>query len=174
MNKIIASLAFSAEKAEILYNQNRYILIRPDTVVEFQKRVEEAVGPGASDLMFKAAFEIGSRIGRTYVETSTLSQREMIDSMVETANELGWARLSLKDTGNFPDVVILQASNSAFASAYGQSKTPVCHLIREVFAGALSKMLGPVRESQEIECLSMGHPRCAFGFKLQSDSITPG
>jgi len=170
VNKIIASLVFSPEKAELLYNRNRYILMRPETFVGFQKMVEDAVGPATSDLMFEAAFEIGSRIGRSYVETPTLSHREMISSMLDVANELGWAKLFLKDNRDFPSLVILEAINSAFASTYGQSPTPVCHLIRGIFSGALSEMIGPLTESQEVECLSMGHPKCVFEFRLRTDT----
>jgi predicted hydrocarbon binding protein len=166
LNRIIASLEFSPEKAELVFNRNRYILIRPETVVEFQKMVEGAVGTQASDLMFKAAFKIGSQIGKSYGETSGLSQRQMISSMLETANDLGWAKLFLTESGEFPKVVVLEATNSAFASAYGRSPTPVCHLIRGILAGAFSQMIGPFGESQETECLAAGHGKCVFEFRL--------
>ncbi len=166
-NKIVADLLFLPEKAELLYNDIRYILIRPDTLIGFQKLVEEALGPIASDLMFKAACNIGSLIGRKFIEGPAGSQRDMIISMLDAANELGWAKMCLKDNKAFPSLIVLEAFNSAFASAYSQSSTPVCHLIRGIFNGALSQMIGPITENREVECLAMGFPKCIFEFRMQ-------
>ena len=167
MNETIAHLMFSPENAELLYNNIRYILIRPETLVRFQKLVEESLGPMTSDLMFKAAYDIGAAIGRRLMERAELSQQEMIISMLNSANELGWAKLYLKETEEFPGRVVLEAFNSAFASAYKQSHTPVCHLIRGIFSGALSQMIGPIMDSQETKCLAMGYPKCIFEFRLR-------
>ena len=169
MNETIAHLMFSPENAELLYNNIRYILIRPETLVRFQKLVEESLGPMTSDLMFKAAYDIGASIGRGLMERANLSQQEMITLMLKSANELGWAKLYLKENENeqFASTVVLEAFNSAFASAYSQSNTPICHLLRGIFGGAFSQMIGPVIESEETECLAMGFPRCIFRFRIR-------
>lgn len=166
-NKIVTELLFFPEKAELLYNNIRYILIRPETLIGFQKLVEAELGPMTAELMFKAAYDVGSSIGRRLIDGPARSLREMITSMLDAANELGWAKLSLKETNDFPSMIVLEAFNSAFASAYSQSSTPVCHLIRGIFSGALAQMVGPIAKSREIQCLAMGSPKCIFEFTMQ-------
>lgn len=166
MNKILESLEFREEKAELLFGWNRYILIRGETLAQFQKRVEERIGQGTSELMVEAAYEIGTRIGEGYLQESQLSRRGMIASMLESACELGWAKLYLKETEGFPGLVELETHHSAFAAAYGKSDHPVCHFITGIFSGAFSRMIGPDMESSEVQCMAMGHPACIFRFQL--------
>ena len=171
-NEILASLEFSAEKGEIRFNDIRYILMRPETLVSFQKIVEAELGSVASDLMFKAAYDIGIKIGIKYVKSGR-SKQEVVKSMLETTGKLGWAKLGLKSDSNLDKRVILSAFNSAFASAYGPSRNPVCDFIRGIFAGALSEIVGPLRESREIECMSMGKHECIFEFTIQEEKVGP-
>ncbi len=166
VNKIVSSLKFSSEKGELLYNNIRYILIRPATLIQFQKLLEERFGETTSELMFQAAYDIGSLIGRRYKESSELSPRQMIVSMIDSASELGWAKLLLKESDELQHKVVLEAFHSAFAEAYGRSSSPVCHLIRGIFCGALSQIVGPIMESREIECVSMNSPKCTFEFRM--------
>lgn len=166
VNTIVSGLKFSSEKGELLYNNIRYILIRPATLIQFQKLLEERFGESISELMFKAAHDIGTLIGRRLVEQSGLSQQEMITSMLKSANELGWGKLFLKKSDEYPHKVVLEAVNSVFAETYGRSPGPVCHLIRGIFCGALSQIVGPIMESREIECKSMDFPKCTFEFRM--------
>lgn len=167
-NRILNGLKFSSEKSELRYKVNRYILIRPETFVRFQKNVEEVLGPATtSEMMLSAVYDIGLRIGKHFKQHPELSRTETVRSMLESASELGWAKLHLREMDEVNMNLILEADNSAFAWAYQQSQFPVCHLIRGIFSGALSEIMGCILESQEVECLAMGFPKCVFKFNIR-------
>ena len=92
---------------------------------------------------------------------------------LQSAAELGWARFSMRDIAAPGEVLTLMADNSAFARAYGAHELPVCHIIRGLFCGALSGIVGPVVSARETQCLSTGADRCVFEFRTQA-STTAG
>ncbi len=59
-NSILAKLTFDAESGALLYNDVRYLLIRPETLIAFQKAAEEKLGVGADELLYAGGFTGGA------------------------------------------------------------------------------------------------------------------
>jgi predicted hydrocarbon binding protein len=162
-NRFLGGMAFSAADGEMSFNGLRYMLIRPETLVRFQKAVDREIGPRTADLMASAVREVGESIGDRY-RAAGRAPAEALQSMAASAAELGWASFEVRGCAEPGGMISVTATNSAFAQAYGSSASPVCHVIRGLFAGAISRLVGNVERASEIRCACTGEPACEFEF----------
>jgi len=58
-NKILKHLSFNAEKGGLYFNEVRYLLIRPEVLVTFQKEIEQELGEKAQIILFRSGFQGG-------------------------------------------------------------------------------------------------------------------
>ncbi|MBI4788775.1 MAG: hypothetical protein HY782_17220 [Chloroflexi bacterium] len=161
-NSILAALKFDAARGALLYNDVRYLLIRPETLISFQKAAEEKLGAAADDLLFQGGFTGGTLSGKKYREVFHLTELESVEFMVKMGAEIGWGNFQLARLDMANCELVLVVESSAFAAAYGKSERGVCHLIRGVFAGLGSAIWARPVEAREDECLAMGHAHCRF------------
>ena len=166
VNRFLGGMSFSAAEGEMSFNGLRYMLIRPETLIRFQKAVDGEIGVRTADLMAAAVRDVGESIGERY-RAAGQSPAEALLSMAASAAELGWASFEVRGVAEPGGVIRLTARNSAFAQAYGVNDAPVCHVIRGLFSGAISRMVGHVARAIEVRCACMGEPACEFEFLVE-------
>jgi predicted hydrocarbon binding protein len=164
-NSILDDLEYDADSGNISFKDVRYMIIRPDTVVDFQKAVEAEVGEGVAEMMMAGGYTGGSRSSRRYKELLNYSDEEIVAFMCKMGGEIGWGKFEVEklDTGGRKLVVTVR--NSPFAEAYGSSDKGVCHMIRGVMAGMAAGIFGSQVNSEETQCQAKGDELCRFVLK---------
>lgn len=159
-NSILAELKFDDTRGALLYKDVRYLLIRPETLIAFQKAAEEKLGAGADELLYAGGFTGGSLSAKRYREVFGLSDQQSVEFMAKMGTEIGWGKMQVSSFNVPSGELVLVVESSPFASAYGNSDRGVCHLVRGVFAGLASGIFARDVEAREEECVAMGHARC--------------
>lgn len=161
-NKILKDLYFDDEKCGLFFQGIRYLLIRPEVLVTFQKEIENALDEKASMILFNSGFQGGVLSSKRYQEVYKFSNEEIIRFMLEMGGQIGWGRFELVrfDPVNFR--LSLKVYYSPFAEAYGKSERPVCHFIRGVMAGLAFTIFNKEIYAEETDCLAKGDSFCRF------------
>ncbi len=161
-NQILKEIQFNPEKGGLFFKEIRYLLMRPETFVSFQKAIEKELGDKASQILYQSGFHGGSLSSKNYQESLKLSGREIIHFMVEMGPQIGWGRFELERFDSRSKILIVRVYHSAFAEGYGPSSKAVCHMIRGVLGGMASVVFGKKIESKEVSCLAKGDKYCRF------------
>jgi predicted hydrocarbon binding protein len=161
-NSVLAELVWDAASGALNFKEVRYLLIRPETLAQFQRAVEAEVGAERTgELLYSGGFAGGQLSGRKYMETFGLSDREAVEFMCRMGGELGWGQLRLVRWDRDAQSLEVQVTSSPFAEAYpGESRSGVCHLLRGVFGGLGATVFGVPVESDELRCLAAGDSIC--------------
>lgn len=157
--QVAEKLRFDMEEGELSFNGVRYILIRPETIVRFQKEVEKAIGERTSAAMSLGGYEGGSLSTKAYRERFSLSNKEVAEFMCDMGSQLGWGQFELIELG---EKLVVDVHNSPFAQEYGSSDGAICHMIEGVMAGMGSTVLGSNVRSTEEKCRAKGDEVCRF------------
>ncbi len=153
---MLEEMEYDGRRGALLYKGVRYLLIRPETIVAFQKYVEERMGEKARDAMFAGGFEGGKLSTERYMKEFNLGPNEILDFMCSMGTALGWGRMEWEmDDGR----IVVRVHNSPFAESFGKSSHGVCHLIEGVFAGVGQVIFGRAG-SKETKCKAMGDEFC--------------
>ncbi len=158
--QISENLHFDSENGILSFKGIRYILIRPETIVQFQKEVEMVMGDRTSFAMSKGGYEGGSLSTKRYKEEFELSNEAVVHYMCNMGSQLGWGAFKVVELSESRFVVDVR--NSAFAEKYGPSENPVCHMIEGVVAGLGRTVLGSDIKSTEQKCAAKGDEVCRF------------
>lgn len=158
--QISENLHFDSEKGVISFKGIRYILIRPETIVQFQKEVERVMGDRTSFAMSRGGYEGGSLSAKNYKQEFNLSNEEVVDYMCSMGSQLGWGAFEVVELSE--GRLVVDVHNSAFAENYGPSDGPVCHMIQGVLAGLGRTVLGSDVKSVEEKCAAKGDDVCRF------------
>jgi predicted hydrocarbon binding protein len=161
-NKILKELVSNPEKGGLFYKEVRYLLIRPETMVAFQKGAEAEIGEKASTILYQSGFHGGALSSKRYRDVFGLLNEEIIRFMMEMGSQIGWGRFELERFDAGKKILIVRVYHSPFAEAYGSSSEPVCHMIRGVLGGMASSVFGKEIDSKEISCLARGDEYCRF------------
>ena len=161
-NSILPELKFDPARGALLYNDVRYLLIRPETLVAFQKEAEKQLGAGADQLIYAGGYTGGTLSAKRYRDVFGLSDAESVAFMAKMGTEIGWGKFTIIRFDPAAGELVFRVESSPFASTYGKAERGVCHLIRGVFAGLASGIVGRDVSAREEECLAMGNPACQF------------
>jgi len=161
-NRILKDLIFNPEKGGLFYQEVRYLLVRPETLVAFQKEAEKEIGEKASNILYQSGFHGGTLSSKKYRDVFGLSNEEIIRFMMEMGPQIGWGRFELERFDGNHRILMVRVYHSPFAEGYGPSSKPVCHMIRGVLGGMASSVFGKEIESKEISCLAKGDGYCRF------------
>ena len=167
-NSILDSLEWQSSKGALTYEDVRYMLIRPDTLIGLQRFVEAAIGPEAcAEAMMASGYRGGSLSSRRYKELFNYSDHEIVAFMCQMGCEIGWGKFGLLELDPARKRLVIEVADSPIAEAYARdllraSKHPVCHLLRGVLAGMAVGIFGDHVASEEVECVAMGDPVCRF------------
>jgi predicted hydrocarbon binding protein len=158
-DQVAEKLQFDKEEGEMSFNGVRYILIRPETIVRFQKEVEKALGERTSAAMSLGGYEGGSLSTKAYRERFELSNKEVAEFMCNMGSQLGWGKFELVE---LDEKLVVEVRNSPFAEEYGSSESAICHMIEGVMAGMGSTVLESNVRSTEEKCKAKGDEVCRF------------
>lgn len=160
-NEILDNLTY--ETGRLTFKDVRYMLIRPDTVVDFQKAVEAMVGPEkCAEAMMAGGYTGGSRSSKRYKEVFNYTDQEIVAFICKMGGEIGWGKFNVIKLDAPGKEFIVEVENSAFAVAYGEADRGVCHMIRGVLAGMATGIFGGDVASEETGCVAQGDPACRF------------
>lgn len=159
---ILKELNFVPDRGGLFYRDVRYILIRPETLISFQKAIEKELGGKASQILYQSGFQGGTLSSKKYREVFNFSDEEIIRFMMEMGPQIGWGRFELERFDSVQKHFIINVFNSPFAEAYGPSPSSVCHLIRGVLSGMASIVFRKEIEGKELSCLAKGDKFCRF------------
>ncbi|MBI4244764.1 MAG: XylR N-terminal domain-containing protein [Planctomycetes bacterium] len=162
-NSILSGIEYDPSNGALIFNNTRYLLIRPETIIGFQKNLEVALGKDkTAEVLYKGGFEGGSRTANKFMNEQKLSAEQILKFMCDMGTQIGWGAFKV---GNFSDVLSkfeLTVKSSVYAQAYGQSTAPVCHFISGVFGGVSSIICHEKPKVKEIQCSSSGAQLCRF------------
>lgn len=161
-NEILQGLEWDPEGGRLTFNQVRYLLIRPETLVDFQKAVEAALGEGAGKLIYAGGFTGGSLSSRRYRAIFGYSDEEIVGFMCRMGGQIGWGYFELVELDPEAGRLVVQVQNSPFAEAYGAADHSVCHLIRGVLGGLGAGIFDSEVETVETHCIAKGDLSCRF------------
>src|SRR4030042_1597602 len=134
-NEMLKELNFVQEKGGLFYKEVRYLLIRPETLISFQKAVERELGVKANQILFESGFTGGALSSKKYQEFFSFSDEEIVRFMISMGSQIGWGGFELEKFDPVQKKLIIKVFHSPFAEAYGTSTSGVCHFIRGVMAG---------------------------------------
>jgi predicted hydrocarbon binding protein len=96
--------------------------------------------------------------------------RKFMEQLIELANLSGWGINKLEEFNAKNKTGVFSITNSPTANYFkGQTKEPVDHFIRALYAGGASTVFGDDIDWIETECIAQGKPKCklVFGPKKQ-------
>mgnify|MGYP001824579081 FL=1 len=161
-NSIIDQLVYDPASGVLTYRDIRYVVIRPETIVGFQKTIEKHSWKGAQDALFQGGYQGGYLSAKKFKELQNLSDSETINFMMTMGAEIGWGHFQLIDYDFENYKLQIKVENSAFAEAYGESTEGVCHLINGVLSGLATVLFGRNCMGSDIVCLAKGDQHCVF------------
>ena len=161
-NSIIDQLVYDSASGRLTYKDIRYVIIRPETIVGFQKTIEQHNREGARDALFQGGYQGGYLSAKKFKETQNLSDTETIGFMMAMGAEIGWGHFELIEYDFEKLKLNVRVENSAFAVAYGDATEGVCHLINGVLSGLATVLFGRNCMGSETECLAKGDTYCVF------------
>jgi FAD/FMN-containing dehydrogenase/predicted hydrocarbon binding protein len=151
---------FDAAKGEYRDGDIRYMFIRNDALMGlFAELAPEQRLPALAALA-RSIRRFGGKSVAAYRESGSATPERMLETIEETAPQLGWGSWTFAHEG---DAIVLAIANSPFAAAARPSAHPVCHAV----VGMLTA-LGPVLFDAEAEAVeeccaaSGGGAQCRF------------
>ncbi len=159
-NSILDNLTFDPARGALLYEGVRYLLIRPETLIAFQRAAEEKLGRQADEFLYAGGFTGGTLSAKKYREVFGLSDEESVRFMANMGTEIGWGRISICELNVPQRRLDIEVEASPFAAAYGPADRGICHLVRGVFAGLAQGIFGREVTAREEKCLAMGNSHC--------------
>jgi predicted hydrocarbon binding protein len=161
-NSILDNLEYDEVQGTVTFQGVRYMLIRPDTVVDFQKAVEAELGELTAEMMMAGGYTGGSRSSQRYKEVFDYSDEEIVAFMCNMGRDIGWGDFEVEEFDQEGRRLVVLVRNSAFAEAYGSAKRGVCHMIRGAMAGMAAGIFGTDVRSEETHCRAKGDELCRF------------
>jgi predicted hydrocarbon binding protein len=167
VNSIIDKMMYDSASGALTYRDIRYVVIRPETIVGFQKTIEKHSRQGARDALFQGGYQGGYLSAKKFKEMQNLSNSETIGFMMTMGAEIGWGHFDLINYDFESHKLQIRVENSAFAQAYGEATEGVCHLINGVLSGLASVLFGRNCIGSETKCLAKGDRHCIFHIRQQ-------
>jgi len=161
-NSIIDQLVYDPVSGALTYRDVRYLLIRPETIVGFQKAIEKQSQATATDALFEGGYQGGYLSAKKYKEIQDLSDKDTINFMMAMGAEIGWGNFKLDQYDFANKKLQISVEESPFAAAYGDSSEGVCHLTRGVLCGLATILFSRSCTACEVECVAKGDHHCVF------------
>ena len=161
-NLILDELEYHSESGALLYKGVRYLLIRPETIVGFQKSIEKQDPKTGINALFQGGFQGGYLSARKYKEMQNLSDVETITFMLAMGAQIGWGNFKLDQYDFNEKKLQISVENSPFAAAYGDASEGGCHLTRGVLCGLATVLFSKTCTASEVKCGAKGDHHCVF------------
>lgn len=161
-NEILDNLEWEPDAGRLSYNAVRYLLIRPETLIDFQKAAEDELANRVDDMLYAGGFTGGSLSSRRYKEVFGYSDEEIVRFMCSMGGQIGWGRFEMIKLEAQTGRLVVDVHSSPFAEAYGEADAGVCHFIRGVLGGLGAGIFDADVEARETQCAAAGADRCRF------------
>lgn len=165
VNEVLQGLTWEPAAGTLDFRGIRYMLVRPETVVVFQRAVAERLGAQAGTLMCAGGKAGGGATAHRLLREGA-APGEVAAVMCRMGTQLGWGAFRILELDPAAGRLEVAVANSAYAWAHGPSPVPVCHFILGVFAGVAEIALGRPVSAAEVECMACGAPACRFRFQV--------
>ena len=146
---------------------SRHVLVQPLLLGELQKGVEDRLGAKASEFLYAAGAAWSVSVCRRLKAAVDADAEELILLFCGHATEMGWGRWLLEGFFAEERRLSIRVQHSPVASAYGQSDSPVCHLLAGAVSGVAEFLLNMPCACMETSCLAQGGPDCLFAAQGQ-------
>jgi predicted hydrocarbon binding protein len=156
------NLEFDPDGGELRLGNLRYMLLRPETLSEIQKGVEDRLGPKSSEYLYAAGASWA--VGALNRLKSALEEapEDLAAALCGQATKLGWGHWELAGFEPEKKTLAVRVTGSPFAAAYGQSDEPVCHLAAGAVGGCAESLFRMPTACSELACRAQGDPHCLF------------
>jgi len=162
-NPVLENLRYKSASGALDFSGIRYLLIRPETLVEIQKVIEEKFGSEAAHEIFYQSGFRGTSLTAGKLLDSGLTPRECLEAMFRMGAHLGWGKFELPNMETVgKENIEVTIHGSPFARAYGAAEQPVCAILSGALAGIFSSLLGAVYICNEVGCAVSGDASCTF------------
>lgn len=161
-NSILETLEYDGARGALSHKGIRYMLIRPETLIDLHKSLEKRLGTDARHILYHCGFVGGSLSAEKYREQFGDNDQEMVDFIVKTGCEIGWGVFKLELFDTEKQLLKIRVDNSAFAQAYGTSTHCVCHVVAGIFAGMGRVIFQRDMIAEEKSCVAAGDSCCQF------------
>jgi len=162
MNQLLESIAYEPDGGKLTLQAARYMLIRPELLVELQKAIETHLPHEANEILSAAAQNDGVTLASRLKEIFSYSEEQILSSMAFMLAESGWGLTSPEMVNVERMEIVLKVTSSPFAEEYGPSVNPVCHFLLGLFQGAAMVMFEREIDGQEVQCVARGDDVCRF------------
>ncbi len=166
MEKI--ELRYDEAKGEVFADDNSVLRLSRGNLAQLQREFEKVMGPAVSSIMYKSGWiyaqNVESNIKRSVVKLlAKISRRTIAEKMLHVFSSWGYGHAEFLELTTDPEPYAkLKVTNSANAMGYKNSKTPVCHFIRGVLAGAGSLIMDMEMYCLENKCVAKDDDYCEF------------
>jgi predicted hydrocarbon binding protein len=141
----------------------RHVLMRPETLAEIQKGVEDRLGPKSAEYLYAAGAAWAVALCKRLKKAGDgEAPGDVLLAACDHATRLGWGRWKLQTFAPDARRLAIQVIDSPFAESYGVAEGPVCHLITGAVAGLAESLLGMPVAGTESSCRAAGEPGCLF------------
>jgi predicted hydrocarbon binding protein len=141
----------------------RYLLVRPDTLANIQKGVEDRLGSKSSEYLYTAGASWSMGVLQRLKQALAEDDQELLRLFCEHATSLGWGEWRLEVMQPHEKGLAIRVKRSPIAQAYGQSDQPVCHLLAGAISGACEFIYHMPSACVEQSCAAQeGMDECLF------------
>jgi predicted hydrocarbon binding protein len=158
----VRELIFDQNEGTLQIGPLRYVLMRPDTVAEIQKGVEDRLGPKSAEYLYAAGASWAVGAYKRLKAALAEADEGLIRALCIHATELGWGRWGLERFVPEEKKMVVRVFGSPFAAAYGQSDGPVCHLITGAVSGMAESIFKMPTACIEQVCMAQVGADCIF------------
>jgi predicted hydrocarbon binding protein len=158
----VRELIFDQNEGTLQIGPLRYVLMRPDTVAEIQKGVEDRLGPKSAEYLYAAGASWSVAVYKRLKSALPEGIEGLIKAVCVHATELGWGRWGLERFSEEEKKLVVRVFGSPFANAYGKADGPVCHLISGAVSGLAESIFKMPTGCTEQVCMAQGGADCIF------------
>ncbi|HOX45070.1 MAG TPA: 4-vinyl reductase [Myxococcota bacterium] len=140
----------------------RVLLMRPETLAELQRGVEDRLGPKAPEYLYAAGAAWAHDAAKRVLAATGEEGVELVRLVCQQATELGWGEWRVEAFRAEEKALAVRVLGSPFAEAYGSADTPACHLAAGAVGGLTEFVFRVPAPCTEQACLVQGAPGCLF------------
>lgn len=152
-----------SEEILTLLEKGEAVVIRLETFVDLQKRVERLLcASAASVILHEAGRECGKRSIQRIAMEKALSGDALLKELSRYKKEEKWGEFDFNEVNLEEASGVIRIKESFEAKRYGASIGPVCHFLRGYLAGVLAVIFGQDMSLEETKCKAKGDGYCEF------------
>jgi len=162
MNSTLSNLKYDPDQGALCIGPIRYLLIRPETLADIQKGIEDRLGPKSGEYLYAAGAAWAVNTMKRLKSALPEGPSDLAQALCQQASQLGWGRWELAGWKPNHNQLAVRIHDSPLASTYGQSDIPICHLLAGSVGGMAESLFNMPTACTEKTCRAQGDPNCLF------------